>query len=82
MDLNNPVIRRCIQGSQVESQGHFDQARACYQQAWEAAQDDYAACIAAHYQAQLQEDPTVSLHWNQVALEKAQSAGDALVQIS
>jgi hypothetical protein len=77
---SNPVIQLCIQGSQAEFQGHIERARACYRQAWEAARDDYDACIAAYYLARHQVDPVVSLHWNQVALEKTQSAGDARVQ--
>jgi tetratricopeptide (TPR) repeat protein len=80
MDLNNPVIRLCVEGTQAEFQGNLDQARACYQKAWEAAQDDYEACIAAHYVARFRDNPKERLHWNQLALEKANRVADQRVQ--
>jgi tetratricopeptide (TPR) repeat protein len=79
MDLNNPVIKLCIEGTQAEFQGQVDRARSFYKKAWEAAQDDYEACIAAHYVARHQDDPQERFHWNQVALNKAQTAGDQRV---
>jgi tetratricopeptide (TPR) repeat protein len=80
MDLDNPVIKFCMEGTQAEFQGQIDQARSCYQQAWEAVQDDYDACIAAHYLARCQEHPEERLHWNQIALERAEAVADARVQ--
>ncbi|MFL7892261.1 MAG: hypothetical protein ACK2UM_15890 [Anaerolineales bacterium] len=79
MDLNNPVIKLCVEGTRAEFQGQIDEARACYQKAWESAQDDYEACVAAHYMACHQDQPEERLHWNQVALEKAEAVGDARV---
>jgi tetratricopeptide (TPR) repeat protein len=76
MNLNNPVIKLCIEGTQAEYQGRIDTARSFYQQAWEAVQDDYDACIAAHYVARHQDDPDERLHWNQVALDKANAVAD------
>ena len=76
IDPHNPVIKLCIAGTQAEFRGQIDQACRLYQQAWETAQDDYEACIAAHYVARHQDDPQDSLHWNQVALDKAQTVGD------
>ena len=80
MNLDNPVIQLCIQGTQAEFQGQLAAARSLYQQAWEVAKDDYEACIAAHYMARHQEDPQDRLHWNQVALEKARAVSDGSVQ--
>jgi tetratricopeptide (TPR) repeat protein len=80
MDLDNPVVKLCIEGTQAEFQGRIDKARPFYQKAWEAAQDDYEACIAAHYVARHQEDPKVRLHWNQIALDKANAVTDQRVQ--
>lgn len=76
MDLNNPVIQLCLAGTQAEFEGRLDAARAAYRQAWELTQDDYDACVAAHYAARLQSDPAVTLHWNQVALDRAEAVGD------
>ena len=80
MDLNNPVIKLCIEGTQAEFQGQIDLARSHYQRAWECARDDYEACIAAHYVARHQNDPQQRLHWNQVALDKAKAVADGRVE--
>ena len=80
MDLDNPVIKLCIAGSQAEFQGQIEQARAFYQQAWEVAQDDYDACIAAHYVARHQEQPSERLYWNQMALDKARAVTNGSVE--
>jgi tetratricopeptide (TPR) repeat protein len=80
MDLDNPVIQLCIQGTQAEFQGQPENARSFYRKAWDVAHDDYEACIAAHYMARHQEDPQERLHWNQVALERARSVTDGSVQ--
>jgi tetratricopeptide (TPR) repeat protein len=76
MDLNNPVIQLCLIGTQAEFEGRLDAARAAYRQAWGLTQDDYEACVAAHYIARLQSDPEVTLHWNQVALARAEAGRD------
>jgi tetratricopeptide (TPR) repeat protein len=80
MDADNPALRLCIQGTQAEFEGRIDDARAFYEQAWEASRDDYEACIAAHYVARRQTDPQTGLHWNQVALSRALAAGDERVR--
>ena len=79
MDLTNPVIKLCLAGTQAEYKGQISEARALYQQAWEMAQDDYEACIAAHYVAQHQNDPREKLGWNQIALDKANAVHDERV---
>ena len=79
MNPDNPVIKLCIEGTQAEFHGLIDQARSLYQKASAAAQDDYDACIAAHYVARHQENHRDRLHWNQVALDKANAVpGDSV----
>ena len=80
MDLNNPVIKLCIEGTQAEFRGQINLAHSYYQKAWESAQDDYEACIAAHYLARHQDDPHKKLFWNQVALDKAEAVTNGLVE--
>jgi tetratricopeptide (TPR) repeat protein len=80
MDLHNPVIKICIEGTQAEFKGQINRARRLYQQAWEAARDDFEACIAAHYVARHQDDPEKKLYWNQIALERADAVGDGRAQ--
>jgi tetratricopeptide (TPR) repeat protein len=80
MNLDNPVIKLCIEGTQAEFQGQIEKARSLYQKAWEVVQDDYDACIAAHYVARYQENPKERLYWNQIALDKANVVTDNSVQ--
>jgi tetratricopeptide (TPR) repeat protein len=80
MHLDNPVIQLCLAGTRAEFEGQPDKAHSLYQQAWAAAQDDFEACIAAHYVARHQENPEERLRWNQIALKRAQAVADGRVQ--
>ena len=68
MDPNNPVVKLCAQGIEVEMKGRRDEARLLYLQAWELRKDDVDACIAAHYLARHQDSPAETLRWNELAL--------------
>lgn len=59
----------------AESESRNDDARALFTQAWQAAKDDYDACVAAHFLARHQESPQDTLHWNQEALIRANAVG-------
>ena len=74
MDPNNPVVKLCAQGIEVEMQGRRDEARSLYLRAWELRQNDVDACIAAHYMARHQDTPAETLRWNELALTHAISA--------
>jgi len=74
MDPNNPVVKLCAQGIDVEMKGRRDEARALFLQAWELRQDDVDACIAAHYLARHQDTPGETLRWNELALTHALKA--------
>ncbi len=71
MDLDNPVIKLCIEGTQAEFEGRPEDARTCYWQAWEARKNDFDACVAAHYVARFQKTPEDTFRWNQEALNRA-----------
>ena len=79
MDITNPIIQLCIQGSRAEFEHRLEDARALYQQAWDSHRDDYEACIAAHYLARFQDSPEDILRWNELALEHAQAVKDERV---
>ena len=79
MDPNNPVVKLCAEGMQAEGEGQLDAARAYFQQAWDVRQDDFEACIAAHFMARHQ-PPAETLHWNQVALDHAEAVTDDRVR--
>lgn len=80
MNPDSAVVKLCIEGTQAEFQGQIEKARSLYQRAWEAVQDDYEACVAAHYVARHQEDHHERLRWNQVALDKANAVPDGSVE--
>lgn len=71
MDPNNPIVRLCVEGMQAEAAGKAGKARLLFIKAWEQKQNDFEACIAAHYVARHQETPQDTLTWNQVAVDRA-----------
>ncbi|WP_299539180.1 hypothetical protein [uncultured Streptomyces sp.] len=80
MNPDNPVVRLCADGMRAESEGRDADARALFLEAWEAAEDDYDACVAAHYVARHQESPEDTLHWNEECLARADAVGDDRVR--
>ena len=80
MDLTNPVIQLCMDGTRAEFEHRIEDARVLYQQAWDARTDDYEACIAAHYVARFQDSAEESLRWDQLALEHADAVKDERVK--
>lgn len=80
MDPDNPVVMLCSQGMQAEAEDRDADARLLFQQAWESAQDDYEACVAAHYLARHQPTPQETLRWNQECLTRADRVADARVE--
>ena len=80
MDTSNPVVKLCMEGTRAEFEHRLEDARAFYQQAWDARTNEYEACIAAHYVARFQDSPEETLRWNQVALDHANAVQDGSVQ--
>lgn len=80
MDISNPVIKLCMEGTRAEFEHRLDDARLLYLQAWEARKDDTDSCIAAHYVARFQETSEETLHWNQIALDHANAIHDESVK--
>ncbi|MCL4301408.1 MAG: hypothetical protein KJ077_37250 [Anaerolineae bacterium] len=80
MDLDNPVIKLCVEGTQAEFEGRIEDARSLFMQAWEAARDDFEACVSAHYVARYQDDPEEILRWNQEALKRAHAVEESKVK--
>ena len=74
IDPQNEVVRLCAAGARAEFERRPDDARALYQQAWDAASDHCEAAIAAHYVARFAASAQEALHWNQVALSRAEAA--------
>ncbi|WP_327250224.1 hypothetical protein [Streptomyces sp. NBC_01244] len=79
-DPQNIVVQLCVRGMQAETEGQDVRARELFLQAWEAADDDYDACIAAHYLARHQPTAQETLHWNHECLNRADKVGDDRVR--
>ena len=77
MDNENAVVRQCVAVTQAEFAGRLDEARRLAWLAWQAATDDYEACIAAHYVARYEDSKEGALHWNQKALACALAVKDS-----
>lgn len=75
MDPDNPVVKRCARGMELEGSDPAA-AKRCFDEAWELATDDYEACVAAHYVARHQDTPADALRWNQIALDRARASAD------
>jgi tetratricopeptide (TPR) repeat protein len=71
LDLSNRTARLCLAGTQAEFGRRFDEARALFREAWEAANDDCEAAMAAHYIAHLEPEAQEALRWNIIAVERA-----------
>lgn len=80
MDTDNPVIKLCIEGTRCEFEGRKNAACELYSQAWDAAGNDYEACIAAHYMARCTDSPEEIFYWNKLALDRAGAVEDDRVK--
>ncbi|MEV0411254.1 hypothetical protein AB0I68_10725 [Streptomyces sp. NPDC050448] len=80
MNPESEVVRLCVRGMGAEAEGRDSDARELFHRAWEAADDDYEACIAAHYLARHQPKPEDTLHWNRTCLELAGRVGGERVR--
>ena len=79
LDPNNPVVKLCVAGMQAEGENRLDEAHKLFRAAWAARQDDFDACIAAHFLAR-HRPPEEMRHWNQVALDHANAVEDERIQ--
>jgi tetratricopeptide (TPR) repeat protein len=76
IDPDNPIVRLCAEGMQLEQARRVDEARTMFDRAWNEARDDFEACIAEHFVARLESDPARSLAWNEEALKRANAVAD------
>jgi hypothetical protein len=79
MDLENPVLKMCVEGMRAEGEGRGVDAAEAFGRAWDTATDDYERFIAAHYVARCQAVPEDALTWNARCLSLADAVGDQRV---
>ena len=79
-DPDNPVIKLCAQGMEMEAEGKPQQAKKLFLQAWDEATNDFEKFTAAHYLARHQKSVDDKLKWDQTALQLALKINDATVK--
>jgi len=79
-DPNNAVVQLCVKGMTAEGEGKIDEAKQLFQQAWDAATNNFDAFTAAHYLARNQQDINIELKWNLEALRLADTLEGSSLQ--
>lgn len=69
-DPQNPVVKLCAKGIEIEGTGDIDTAKEYYQSAWQLAATNEERFIVAHYLARNQ-PLDEQLKWNQLSLDYA-----------
>ena len=77
---NNPIIKLCLQGMQLEETGNLEQAVKLFSQAWDEATNDFEKFIAAWYVARRQQKSADRLRWYETALASAISLDNEAVR--
>lgn len=68
---NNPIIRLCVEGMDLEAKGQPKEAAAIFMRAWNASTNDFEKFISAYYVARHQQNSTDHLKWLEIALQLA-----------
>ncbi len=68
-NTDNPVVKRCTQGMELEHAFRTEEAAALFLEAWEIAATDEEKSIAAHYVARHAGSVEGKLDWDLKALE-------------
>lgn len=79
-DPNNKIVKLCAQGMELEGQGRNVAALQRFEEAWEAASNDFEKFTAAHYVARHQDSVANKLKWDEIALQHALKINDENVQ--
>jgi len=77
---NNKVIKRCIQGIDLEERGDPEEAGKLFLQAWNEATSDFEKFTAAHFVARHQKSLADKLKWLETALESATRVSSDMVK--
>jgi rifampin ADP-ribosylating transferase len=68
---NNPIVKLCLRGMDMEAKGKEEAASRIFLQAWNDATNDFEKFIAAYYVARHQSNVHDKLRWNETALRLA-----------
>ena len=77
---NNHIVKRCIQGMDMEEKGKPEEASRLFVQAWNEATNDFEKYLAAYYVARHQKNVAGKLQWLETALQFALKINDDTVR--
>lgn len=76
----NPVVKRCLQGMNLEEKGKPEEAAKLFLQAWNEATNDFEKYLAAYYVSRHQKTEPEKLKWLETALTYALKINDDAVK--
>jgi len=76
----NNVVKRCLQGMEMEEKGKPEEAGKLFLQGWNEATNDFEKFLAAYYVARHQETVSDRLKWLETALAHALKVNDDTVK--
>jgi hypothetical protein len=77
---NDPIVKLCLQGMEMEGKGKTEEASVLFLQAWNEATNDFERFIAAYYVARNQKSAPDKLKWTETALQLALKLNDHAVK--
>lgn len=76
----NNVVKRCLQGMEMEEKGKPEEAAKLFLQSWNEATNDFEKFLAAHYVARHQKTVSDKLNWLETQLQFALKINDDAVK--
>jgi|SRR5690606_18253716 len=76
----NNVVKRCLQGMEMEEKGKPEEAAKLFLQSWHEATDDFEKFLAAHYVARQQPTASDKLSWLETSLQFALQTNDDAIK--
>ena len=76
----NNVVKRCLQGMEMEEKGNPEAANRIFLQGWDEATTDFEKYLAAHYVARYQKNVPDKLKWIELSLQFALNVNDDAVK--
>jgi tetratricopeptide (TPR) repeat protein len=76
----NNVVKRCLQGMEMEEKGKPEEAGKLFLQSWNEATNDFEKFLAAHYVARHQKTVSDKLNWLETTLQFALKINDDAVK--
>lgn len=76
----NTVVKRCLQGMDMEEKGKPGEAEKLFLQGWDEATNDFEKFLAAYYVARHQKTVPDKLKWLETALESALKINDKTIK--